>query len=100
MRAAFFTKHDGFEIREVSPPTPGPDEVMVDVDACGVCGSDLHFFTGAPGVTGVPGTRDLRSSFVLGLEQDGAGTSRGRGADQRLRHVRAVDLVSSTYAPI
>lgn len=46
MRAAFFTKAGGFEIREVPRPRPGPSEVLVDVHACGICGSDLHFFGG------------------------------------------------------
>ncbi len=28
---------------DVEEPTPGPGEVLVDVLACGICGSDLHF---------------------------------------------------------
>ncbi len=34
------------EIREISSPTPGPDDVIIDVGAVGVCGSDLHQWTG------------------------------------------------------
>ena len=28
---------------DVDDPTPGPGEVLVEVAACGICGSDLHF---------------------------------------------------------
>jgi len=34
------------ELREVKRPEPGPDEVIVEVEAVGVCGSDLHQWTG------------------------------------------------------
>jgi threonine dehydrogenase-like Zn-dependent dehydrogenase len=29
-------------VTEVPDPTPAPDEVVVEVDACGLCGSDVH----------------------------------------------------------
>jgi len=32
------------EIRDVPEPIPGPDEVMIEVKAAGICGSDLHIF--------------------------------------------------------
>ena len=35
-------------IEEVPYPEPGPDEVVVRVAACGVCGSDLHFLEDMP----------------------------------------------------
>jgi 2-desacetyl-2-hydroxyethyl bacteriochlorophyllide A dehydrogenase len=47
MRAAFFTDQGRFEIRDVPRPTPTPDEVLIDVHACGICGSDLHFYAGS-----------------------------------------------------
>ena len=34
------------ELREVSRPEPGPDDVLLAVEAVGVCGSDLHQWTG------------------------------------------------------
>lgn len=41
MRAAITNDAGGFEITELPEPTPRPDEVVVRVEACGVCGSDL-----------------------------------------------------------
>ena len=41
MRAAITTEQHGFDVVEVPDPTPGPDEVVIRVNACGICGSDL-----------------------------------------------------------
>jgi L-iditol 2-dehydrogenase len=32
--------------REIDKPAPGPDELLVRVEACGVCGTDRHLFKG------------------------------------------------------
>jgi len=32
------------ELRDVPKPSPGPDEVLIEVKAAGICGSDLHIF--------------------------------------------------------
>jgi L-iditol 2-dehydrogenase len=32
-----------FQLRELPTPEPGPGEVVVQVTACGICGTDLHF---------------------------------------------------------
>jgi len=34
------------ELRDVPEPTPGPDEVKIEVKAAGICGSDLHIRSG------------------------------------------------------
>ena len=31
------------EMRELKTPVPGPGEVLIQVKACGICGTDLHF---------------------------------------------------------
>jgi 2-desacetyl-2-hydroxyethyl bacteriochlorophyllide A dehydrogenase len=55
MRAAFFT-NGRFEIRAVDRPVPAADEILIDVIACGVCGSDVHFYGGdVPAPTVCPG---------------------------------------------
>ncbi len=33
------------ELREFARPEPGPDDVILAVEAVGVCGSDLHQWT-------------------------------------------------------
>jgi threonine dehydrogenase-like Zn-dependent dehydrogenase len=42
MRAAVLSKGE-IVVREVPEPQPGFGEVLVQVQACGICGSDLHF---------------------------------------------------------
>ena len=46
MKAAFCPAKETVEVREVEAPAPGPGEVLVRVRACGICGSDLHFYHG------------------------------------------------------
>ena len=46
MLAAFSGGREKIEVRETPVPAPGPGDVLVRVHACGVCGSDLHFYRG------------------------------------------------------
>jgi (R,R)-butanediol dehydrogenase / meso-butanediol dehydrogenase / diacetyl reductase len=41
MKAAVTTQQHGFDIVEMPDPAPGPDELVIRVAACGVCGSDI-----------------------------------------------------------
>lgn len=45
MRAAAVTADGRLEVVERPEPSPGPGEVVVSVERCGVCGSDLHLRT-------------------------------------------------------
>jgi threonine dehydrogenase-like Zn-dependent dehydrogenase len=42
MRGVVFTGEREIELMEFPDPTPGPDEVVVEMKASGMCGSDLH----------------------------------------------------------
>jgi 2-desacetyl-2-hydroxyethyl bacteriochlorophyllide A dehydrogenase len=46
MRAAFCTGRGAIELRDVAPLPLAPGAVSVAVHACGICGSDLHYFNG------------------------------------------------------
>jgi threonine dehydrogenase-like Zn-dependent dehydrogenase len=52
MRAAVM-RGDRFEVEERPIPTPGPGEVLTKVRACGICGSDLHYFHHLDGLMGL-----------------------------------------------
>ncbi len=43
MRAAVLRAGEMVVRDDVPEPTPGPMQVLVEVTACGICGSDLHF---------------------------------------------------------
>ena len=45
----FGSEPHSVELREVPVPEIGPDDVLLEVDAVGVCGSDLHMWTGQQG---------------------------------------------------
>ena len=42
MRAAFLTGAERIDVGEWRPADPGPGEVRITVEACGICGSNLH----------------------------------------------------------
>ncbi len=46
MKAAVFTGNHAFQIQDMPVPEPGPEDVLVKVAACGVCGTDVHIFHG------------------------------------------------------
>ncbi len=47
MRAARFNRTSGqLTVQDVPIPQPGPDEVLVRVEAAGICGSDVHVIKG------------------------------------------------------
>ena len=48
MRAAVTTDSHGFEVVELPDPTPEPDQLVIRVKACGVCGSDIKAQPFAP----------------------------------------------------
>ena len=49
MEALVKTKHGrGFmAIKEVENPEPGTNEVLIEIKAAGICGSDVHFYDGS-----------------------------------------------------
>ncbi len=44
MKAAVYHGPRDLRVEEVPDPVPAPDEVIVRVEACGICGSDLHMY--------------------------------------------------------
>ena len=85
MRAAVFDRHGGpevLELRDVPDPVARPDEVVVDVKACGVNHLDLWVRAGLPGL-------EIDLPHILG--NDIVGVVRAVG--DAVRHVRAGDRV-------
>ncbi len=46
MRAARLVATGDIQIMDVAKPEPGPTDLLVKVEACGLCGSDRHMFKG------------------------------------------------------
>ena len=49
MKALLYTKPYCLEYSDFHDPMVGDDEVLISVKACGICGSDVHGFTGKTG---------------------------------------------------
>ena len=49
MKALLLTAPEKFEIAEMPVPDFGPDDLLVRVQACGICGSDVHGYDGSTG---------------------------------------------------
>ena len=76
----------GLRLDEVAVPTPGPHEVLVEVEAASVCGTDLHIF-------GWDEWSQQRIHPPLTLGHEFAGTVVEVGGD--VDHVRPGDYVSA-----
>jgi 2-desacetyl-2-hydroxyethyl bacteriochlorophyllide A dehydrogenase len=74
MKAAVITSVGQSEVSQVPDPTPGPREVVVQVAACGICGTDLHILQGefAPTLPIVPGHEFAGEIVAVGREVTGA----------------------------
>lgn len=48
MRAAVVTAAGRASVREVEIPRPGPGQVLIELEGCGVCGSNLPLWEGRP----------------------------------------------------
>jgi threonine dehydrogenase-like Zn-dependent dehydrogenase len=57
MRAAVIKGFGEAQVMTVEDPVPGPRDVVVEVAACGICGTDLHILDGefAPSLPIIPG---------------------------------------------
>ncbi len=53
-------------VEEIAIPTPGPNEVLVEIAAVGICGSDVHYYA-----HGRIGEFVVREPMVLGHEVSG-----------------------------
>ncbi len=65
-KAGVMTSLQNIEVMERPVPEIGPDEVLLKVEYCGVCGSDVHFFE-----DGCIGARKVIYPQVLGHEAAG-----------------------------
>lgn len=76
MRAAVFEGVGKLVIKEVPvPEITRPDQVLIEVEACSICGTDVHITADPPGYIATPNT-------ILGHEFCGIVRAKGSQADQ------------------
>ena len=74
MKAAVFLGLERMELQDVSVPRPAPGQVLLRVEACGVCGTDHHIFAGEL-TDGVQAPVILGHEIAARVEALGAGVS-------------------------
>lgn len=88
MRAVLLTAPRRMEVREAPMPRPGPGEVLLRVDAVGLCGTDHHVWAGeanyAAGADGAPvplarAPQQLGHEIVATVAEAGAGARLAEG---------------------
>ena len=84
MRGAVFLGNRKMEIRKFPDPTPGEGEVVIQMKASGMCGSDLKFYRSAPGEAQKSlGLGDQAEPFIAGHEPCGVVAARGLDVSER-----------------
>ncbi|MFD6697949.1 MULTISPECIES: NAD(P)-dependent alcohol dehydrogenase [unclassified Microbacterium] len=76
MRAAVLLAPHRIEIQERPTPAPAPDEVLIEVAAVGVCGSDVHYYE-----AGRIGDFVVDEPLILGHEVSGRIVAVGADVD-------------------
>lgn len=85
MRAGLIRGKHEFELAEVDEPRPGDGEAVVEIQRCGICGSDVHAY-----VEGWPYAPGLCGHEWVGIVREVAGD---------VRSVREGDRVTGGVAP-
>ena len=80
MTAAIYRGDGRIEVDRVPVPQPGPGELLVEVAACGICGSDLHLVL----------EQYARPGAILGHEWSGTVVAGADGGPQRAPGDRVV----------
>ncbi|MGX6977648.1 zinc-dependent alcohol dehydrogenase family protein [Vagococcus elongatus] len=65
MKALVLTEKEKITLNEIAKPEISPEEVLVKVSYCGICGTDVHIFHGEPG------SAEVTPPIILGHEFSG-----------------------------
>jgi threonine dehydrogenase-like Zn-dependent dehydrogenase len=84
VRGVVFLGDRKVELRSFPDPTPGPGEVVIEMKASGMCGSDLKFYRSPPGAAQAAlGLGSLSEPFIGGHEPCGVVVARGPGVSEK-----------------
>ena len=80
MRGVTFLGNRKLELAEFPDPTPGPGEVVIEIKASGMCGSDLKFYRASGGAASL-GLGKVSGPIIAGHEPCGVVAALGAGVD-------------------
>lgn len=87
MRGVIFPGDNKIDYIEVPDPVPGPGEVVIEVKASGLCGSDLNLYRAKPGAPKHPKLPVDMEPMIAGHEPSGVVAEIGPGVDPALATV-------------
>src|SRR5712692_2512855 len=82
MRGVVFTGNRQLELRDFPDPTPGPGEVVLEIKASGMCGSDLKFYRAAGNEAASLGLGGSGKQVIAGHEPCGVVAAVGPGVSE------------------
>ncbi|HEY7436113.1 MAG TPA: alcohol dehydrogenase catalytic domain-containing protein, partial [Methylomirabilota bacterium] len=82
MRGVVFTGNRQLELRDFPDPTPGPGEVVLEIKASGMCGSDLKFYRADGNETAALGLGGSGKKVIAGHEPCGVIAAIGPGVSE------------------
>jgi len=86
MRGVTFLGERKLQLMEFPDPTPGPHDVVVEMKASGMCGSDLKFYRAVGGAASL-GLGNVSGPVIAGHEPCGVVAALGSAVDQRTAKV-------------
>jgi threonine dehydrogenase-like Zn-dependent dehydrogenase len=86
MRAVTFLGNRKLELMEFPDPSPGPGEVVLDIKASGMCGSDLKFYRASGGAASL-GLGKVSGPIIAGHEPCGVVAAVGAGVAESVARV-------------
>ncbi len=86
MKGLVFLGNRKLELREFPDPTPGPGEVVLEIKASGMCGSDLKFYRASGGAASLGFTKSAEPN-IAGHEPCGVVVAVGPGVPANQAHV-------------
>ncbi|MGE0726239.1 MAG: alcohol dehydrogenase catalytic domain-containing protein, partial [Alphaproteobacteria bacterium] len=87
MKGVVFAGNRTIEFQEFADPTPGPGEVVLEIKASGMCGSDLKAYRAAPGEAARALGIGKGGPVIAGHEPCGVVVAVGAGVSERRARV-------------
>ncbi|WP_368234903.1 zinc-binding dehydrogenase [Anaerotruncus rubiinfantis] len=73
----------GLEYREVDKPVPKPHEVLIEVEAASICGTDIHYYKWDQNAKDFAGKFNVQFPFIIGHEFSGTIVAVGEAVSTR-----------------
>ena len=91
--AVFYGKHD-LRVEDYPLPELGPKDVLIQVKACGICGTDVHIYEGDKGAAEVHPPTILGHEFAGVIAAVGSEATMFKVGDRKVQILSRVKLLN------